>query len=528
MSTNNKLVKDYQGNLISKSEAHSIMGKYYLENESCFLMEDGQWYRITSSDKITFDNYTKKYVLNSSTKLIKGVINVKGEEGSFSENDDIVVIRKKEDRRSGITRNCLNAEIAEKLEYIESISDGFFYLKSEITQEDLTGWFNKKSIPSFERSKSYNLESDPERKKELQKIYDNLSIKISPISKKISKYIGKYTFGMEAEVINGHIPKRIRSKFGIKALKDGSLRYDGGEGIEYVTMPMSGAKGIEVIKKFCSELSKRCEVNNLCSVHFHFGNVRKDKLYVISLYRTIMMIQGELQTYFPYSRFNSVRPDGKVYCKLLENLGIGYDKLLNQKSEEDFHKTVVNEFDKIYKWLNNGKGLAEVFGEAKIVRENTIINGKKMFCDKWLKTVFTTKSTNHSVQGQKWDKPCRYVNVNFLNLFFSSIGTIEFRMHEGSTSSTKCLIWMVICASILKYAEDIKRGLSCTSLKLSEILYENVDPEYTAYIMEYLNFRNSTFFTKEGSYRGNYKAVESAWFNKDPEFSFKYNNIEIK
>lgn len=528
MSTNNKLVKDYLGNLIPKEGARKIQDKYYKEGVSCFKMEDGQWYRITSSDKIIFDNYKKKYVLVESNKMFNGIINEKGEEGSFSENDYSIIIRNKDSRKTGFSKHCLNEEIALTLGYIESVGDGYFYPSSEINEEDKSTWFNKKSIPAHERSKSYNLESDQERKAELQKQYDNLNIKISSIAKRISKYLGKYTFGMEAEVIDGHIPKRIRSVLGLKALKDGSLRHDNGEGIEYVTMPMSGAKGVEVIRKFCNELSKRCEVNNFCSVHFHFGNVRRDKLYVISIYKIMSLIQSELKNYFPYSRLNSIKADGKVYCKPLDDLGINYRKILTPSSEEEFHKIVVEEFNKIYKWLNNGKGLAETFGEPKIVRETSIINGKKMFSDKLLKTIFTTKSVNHSVQGQKWDKPVRYSSLNFLNLFFSSIETLEFRMHEGSTNSTKCLIWISVCASILKYAEDIKRGLTISTLKLEDILVENMGEEYAKYIMEYFKQRHAVFFNKDGSYKNSFKTIEQKWFNDDPKFSFKYENIEIK
>jgi len=146
------------------------------------------------------------------------------------ENDYCIMLRNKTQRKSGHFTNCLNSQIAESLGYIESISDGIFYLASEVTQEDKSTWFNKKSIPNSERSKSYNLESDPTRKAELEKQYKELNLKVTPISKKISNWIGNYTFGMEVEVINGHLPRRIRSSLGIKALKDGSLRHDGGEG----------------------------------------------------------------------------------------------------------------------------------------------------------------------------------------------------------------------------------------------------------------------------------------------------------
>lgn len=530
-ATNSKLVRDYLGNLVPKNKARSILGKYYVEGESCFKMEDGQWYRVTSSDKIAYDHYNKKWVLVESTKLMKGIVNEKGEEGMFIENDFIVFLRNKGDRKNIIGNIiCINEKVAEQLGYIECIGDGLFYLKSTITEDDKLTWFNKKNIPNAERSKNYNLEADPERKKELQEIYENYSPKISAVSKRIAKIVGNFTFGMEAEVIDGYLPRRVKSKLGIKALKDGSLRHDNGEGMELVTMPMSGAKGVEVIREFCKELSNRCEVNNLCSVHFHFGNVRKDKLYVLSLYHLITLIQPELTTYFPFSRFNSVKADGKVYCKHLENLGINNERILTSKTEEEFKVIVVDEFNKIYKWLNNGKGLAEPYGNPTITRETVVIDGKKMFYDKWLNTIFTTKSINHAVTGNKWDKPSRYTIFNFLNLFFSNIGTIEARAHEGSTNSTKCLIWLMICASILRYAEDIKRSFELKPGKicLQDILSENMSKSYVDYIMAYLDLRKCTFFTKDGAYRSSVKSIEQKWFNDDPKFNFKYNNIEIK
>ncbi len=256
--------------------------------------------------------------------------------------------------------------------------------------------------------------------------YNNLKIKPNASATSIAKIIGDYTFGVEVEVINGFLPSRIRKKYGIKALKDGSLRHDNGEGIEYVTMPMSGAKGIEVLRGFTKELSKRCEVNNYCSVHVHFGNVRKDKIYVLSLYSLILKIQDEIQSYFPFSRLNSIKADGKVYCKKLENLGINYDVISKSKTEEEFKATVLHEFSKIYRWLNHGKDLGEEYAERSVERTyKTTPEGKKMFSDAWLRNIYTVKSTYHSIQGNKWDKAERYFFCNFLNLFFSPIHTIE-------------------------------------------------------------------------------------------------------
>jgi hypothetical protein len=177
--------------------------------------------------------------------------------------------------------------------------------------------------------------------------------------------------------------------------------------------------------------------------------------------------------------------------------------------------------------LNNGKPLAEEYGERKIVRETVIRNGKKMFCDKWLKTIYTTKSIYHAITGNKWDREQRYYIVNFLNLFFSKIHTVEFRLMEGSTNSTKILCWMLICSSILKYAENIKRGLETKILTLKDILEDQLPEKYSKYIMEYLALRHTIFFNENNEYKS-YKAIEKVFFSKDNEFKFVHNNFEIK
>lgn len=515
MATDNKYVKDYLGDLVPKAGARKIMGKYYVENVSCFLIE-GQWYRITSTDKIVFDNYVGKYVLKS-TPMVRGVVNGKGEEGLFSENPFIV--RTKSINGDGRNRIILNEKIAKEAGYVESISDGLFYKESEITEKDKAGWFSKKNIPSSERSKDYNLESNPKVKERMIRFYNEYVPKIRRESIRFSKLISDFTIGCEVEVINGFLPERIRTKLGIAALKDGSLRWDGGEGIEYCTMPMKGSKAIATLTELFDELSKRCEVNNLCALHYHFGNVRKDKLYVLSLYRLIYLLQNELYYYFPYSRFNTIKSDGKVYCKLLSDLGINYNRIIQCKDEEEFHEAVVNEFNKVYAWLNNGKGLAEDAEKPRVVREVANIGGKKMFRDVWYKKLFTTKSNYHSIQGEKWNRTSRYFVVNFLNLFFSPTHTVEWRCHEGTVNKDKALTWLIICASVMRYAENIKECLSLKSITLQDILKEYMTNAEVEKIMNYLKKRNSYFFTSDGkSFKSSHADVEKKWFKEDPTY----------
>jgi hypothetical protein len=509
----NKLVRDYLGNLVPKAGARKIMGKYYVEGETCFLMEDDQWYRITSTDKIIFDHYLGKYVLKTGS-IIKGIVNSKGDDGFFSSNPFLVTVR---DRVSGRNTIVLNEKVAESIGYIESVSDGVFYKKDQLTDKDTKDWFNRKNIPNSERSKDYNLESNREVKSQLIRRYEEYPGKISAQAVMYSQIVGDFTIGAEIEVINGFLPSRIRHMLGIAALKDGSLRTDTSEGIEYCTVPMKGSKGIQVLIDLFRELSKRCEVNNYCALHYHFGGVRKDKIYTLSLYRLVMLLQDELASYFPYSRFNSIKADGKIYCRKLQDLGIDYTSIMKSKDEDEFHERVVNEFNKIYRWLNNGKGLAENIEKPRLAREVTTVNGKKMFRDVWLKKVYSTKTINHSVQGQKWDKPSRYFIVNFLNLYFNNTGTIEFRPHESTLSADKALMWLAVCASIIRYAENTKKCLTAKSLTLKEVLSGFVNSKELDKIMTYLKFRHDTFFDAKGAYR-DYKSVEAKWFKEDPNF----------
>lgn len=527
--TTNQLVKDYRGALVSKAKARKIkVGgeyKYYVEGVSCFLMDDGQWYRI-DSPKIAYDNYKKKYVLLATTNMIEGIINEKGDRGAFSENSETVDICKRSTKGAPFD-TVMTASLAEKMGYEECIADGLFYLSKEITADDRKSWFCKKDIPKHERSTSYNLEQDPDKKARLIEQYEKADFPISMAARKIGRLLGRYTIGMENEVINGFVPRRIRDKYGLKALKDGSLRSDHGEGIEYVTMPMQGAKCIQTIIDVMKEFAKRCEVNNYCSLHFHCGNVRKDKLYVLSFYKLISHLQPELKGYFPYSRFQSIKPDGKIYCKPLENLNIQYQLILNSKTEDEFKSRVVTEFNKLYSWLNGGKSLAEEFGTPTVERRTKVIDGKKMFCDVWLKNVYSTKTIHHSLHGQKWDKPVRYYIVNFLNLFFNSIGTIEFRCHESTTSPTKAIIWLLTCVAMLNYAEHINLVFKAANITLRSVLEMSFDRELVDYIMSYMKLRRETFFTASGAYRQNYANIEGNWFAQDPKFTFESKNYKL-
>lgn len=423
------LVKDYKGDMIPKEQARKIKGDsgtfaYYRIGVSCILMDDGKWYRTTTG-KVIFDNSIKKWIFAKDFTGNSGIVE-DGIIGYYSDTSKQVTVKFKKvaeaaaiqfncitkefknlkinDRR-WTTGNCINQEIAESLGYAESIFDAIFYKLSDCTSDDIAK-MNTPTIPNNERNNTYSLDDDKDHRSYLEKLYDTNDLKPSAKLKQIAKKYIPFTFGIEIEVQNGWVPGRIKDKLGFRTCRDGSL--DGG--IEFVSIPLEGGKGLESIRLMCAELTKRTVLSNKCSVHFHFGDVRRDKLYVISLWQLLVKIQDEFRLMFPYSRTNSIREDGKVYASLLPDLNISTSKILNIKDEDVFKSTIVSEFTKIYRFLNNNKAPGDTFDE-QFVREtrDKIIKGKiqKQYCFRVKKFNYTTKLPRHAVQGHKWEKKSR-------------------------------------------------------------------------------------------------------------------------
>ncbi len=173
---------------------------------------------------------------------------------------------------------------------------------------------------------------------------------------------------------------------------------------------MEGGKGLQALKNMCKELTRRTELSNKCSVHFHFGDVRRDRLYFVSLWNLLFKLQSSFRFNFPYSRTNSIREDGKIYANLLPDLGLKLDNLLTTSDDTDFKKALTVQWNHIYTYLNAGHPAGEVIDEefVKDTRE-TLIKGKvqKQYCYRVRKTNYTVKLPRHAVQGHKWQRPQR-------------------------------------------------------------------------------------------------------------------------
>lgn len=536
------LVKDYKGELIPQDRARRIKGEdgtfsYYEIGISCIKMDDGKWYRTTTG-KIYYDYSTDKWVHAASFTGHFGMVE-DGSNGYYSDiSKEVFIFSKKpgtvkrtqfdpvnkivEDvggnGKKWIKSSCQSEEIAIKRGFQESLFDGCYYKTSDCDDDDRVK-INTPNIPANERNNTYSLDDDKQYRTVLENAYDSNDFKVSTNLEKIARKYIPFSFGVEIEIANGTVWKRIREPLGFRTCRDGSI-----EGQEYVSIPMEGGKGLQAIKNMCEALTKRTILSNKCSVHIHFGDVRRDKLYVVSLWNLLSKIQDELRTFYPYSRTNSIRDDGKIYAALLPDLNLHTTKLLSINDEKKFKDSILLEFNKIYTYLNAGHPPGEVYDEvfAKDSRE-FMIKGRiqKQYCYRVKKSNYTTTLPRHAIQGQKWQKPSRYHWINLLNLFFAHSRTIEMRIHEASTNFDKILFYMLTSVAILKYAENFNKTLSEENITMNTIIREEFDKELADQIMNYLNIRQNLFCNLTGGFKSSWKGVEQGWMDNDKTYSNK-------
>ena len=537
-----KHVKDFKGELIPRETARKIKGQWYQEGKTCILMSDGQWHRITSNSKIIFDWESKKYVFRADMKkIVEGLV----DDGTFGyfEYDpykNVKIFFKSTETIKSYYYDPLNSlsipiiketngnlwnktvyyarteSIALKYGYIEAIYDGNFYKKIDANKDELIK-FNIKRTPAEEKSNTYSILDDKKLLDNLNENFIKNNLVIENSISELSKLI-PFSFGVELETSCGFVPARIRSYLGFTALRDGSL-----DGIEYTSIPFKGKKGLQAIKNFSIEASKRCTLNEKCSLHIHFGNVRTDKLYILSLWNLIQKIQSELIKYFPYSRTNSIRSDGKIYCKPLPMLPIDFNLITSSNNKKILSERVYVEFNKIYSWLNNGVPLGEIY-DTDIKKVISFKNDTYKW--KFIETnyAYTVKSAKHSINGNKWDKVVRYHLINFLCTFFSPAKTIEFRIHEATLNYNKIFSYMLICNAILQYANNIRLCFSKDEVLLTDIIRNTYNKSVSDYLEDYLKLRHKTFFYNN-KFISDWKSIEQNWYNNEENFLINNKTI---
>ena len=291
--TKEKFVVTIKGEELPISKCRKYESGFYkigdtsVENSGdCYLMENGSYYRVETG-QIVYDHFNKKYVPNTvGSGLLYGFINDKLELGYFQKNINCVKVADP----NGI-KNAINSDIfLNNYTFRERISDGTYIHISSMKAID----FIRKLRPS----QDYKFSLPYDSKNVIHNYIENYekcyvpSIELNN-EKDILKILKDLSFGLEFESIRGQIPKHICNRLGLIPLRDGSI-----EGLEYVTIPLQGSKGICTIYDVVKELEYRTDYNNSCSFHLHLGNIPRTPGFITAFTKLTLGIQDEIFSIF--------------------------------------------------------------------------------------------------------------------------------------------------------------------------------------------------------------------------------------
>lgn len=494
-----KTVKTINGETEYRRNCRLIKDGFYVMEKDCFFI-NGKWHRVNSG-LIVFDNENKEWVLKESVYLIHGIV-------GFHENGEPIHGYFRPNPYNNVTVNsrktrgiytAINSEILYENGYFEDLGSGHWRYRKELSNDDYLYYTSIHCDINY-KNKGYNIEDNGEEFFDKKEKFKNYPIRFSKEIKRYSKFIGDITWGCEFESCNGVIPDNIQYRTGLVACRDGSLPGNAGE---FVTIPLSGAKGLQNMVNICNEMTRRCEVDITCSFHIHLGNLPISRNYLVASYILFSKIQDELFKMFPYYK---TKPEGikqKNYCQKLKKLSIYPLKDITKEGYKEYVNVVYN---KLFTFLTEGVTPCKVYN-----RKNKL-----------------------HPKHQKWERASRYFALNFINAFFSDRGTLEHRLHPGTTNYQKVINWLFICVAIARYAQSHELEIITTSKKIdmSNVLnyYRDAFPgderaaRLSDYLIKYFNQRVETFKNDfaNGDYVSSHDIINDKTFSFTPDGSYLF------
>lgn len=429
-----KLVTDIRGDFEYRINCSRIDGCWYVKGKDLQFIE-GEW---VLPEMLTFDYELQKKVIKTS-KMHKGIVN-------FNKEVPIFGYYTPNPYKNCLVRTynygsveCISADIIPVTYYIENISHGYWHYIHGLDSSTIRKFQEKKLALDRSRN-SYNAEDNPETYKNAVKLYESSPIVIDRDLLLASKYIKGITFGAEFETINGTLPQHIQNSYGVIICRDGSIRDNNGNyPPEYVTVPYSGAKGLQSLRNLSKEIAKRSEIDIKCSYHLHIGGIVIDRVFMVSLFKLALKIQNDVFKMFPYYKTDPAGIKQKNYCKKLPNI------LSTYTASNDFNTYINDTYVDVFTFLSGG-----IKSDVEFNRQNR---------------------RNPWGEG-KWNIKTRYYWLNFINLVFSPRNTVEFRLHTPTLNGHKVINWLFMCNAIVRFAEKYpKRCISNKKVTFEDVLY---------------------------------------------------------
>lgn len=410
-------------------------GDCYLINGKCYREETGL---------IVYNYSIKEYVILNDN-LLKGVVDVADGNliiGYFNNNTKYSKITDK----NGNSHWLYNVEnFNNNKEYREHLSTGNFYHIST-----LQAWkFNKIEFPNKNYKYSLPYDSKGIIGNNLKNYNENYNPEISQNIKNYAPLLENLSFGLEFETTKGHIPDRVLNQYGLIPLRDGSI-----SGIEYVTVPMEGEKGLQCTADILKELKKRTSYSDeTCSLHLHLGNIPRTKEFILAFFKAGMKIQDEMFQMFPLYKKYNYHIKNKNYSAPLPTF-----EILSQLDPIIDSRNIDENFGILYKYLSMGQEFKSVGNSLdNVLSHPADPNG-----------------------NQKWLVKCRYFLYNLVPLIFGNKQTIEFRIHTPTYDVNKILPFIFMNSLIVNFVIRnqkliLNRKNFINSYGLLDILYMQID-----------------------------------------------------
>ena len=410
-------------------------GDCYLINGKCYREETGL---------IVYNYSIKEYVILNDN-LLQGVVDVADGNliiGYFNNNTKYSKITDK----NGKSHWLYNVEIFNNnKEYREHLSTGNFYHIST-----LQAWkFNKIEFPNKNYKYSLPYDSKGIIENNLKNYNENYNPEISQNIKNYAPLLENLSFGLEFETTKGHIPDRVLNQYGLIPLRDGSI-----SGIEYVTVPMEGEKGLQCTADILKELKKRTSYSDeTCSLHLHLGNIPRTKEFILAFFKVGMKIQDEMFQMFPLYKKYNYHIKNKNYSAPLPTF-----EILSQLDPIIDSRNIDENFGILYKYLSMGQDFKSVGNSLdNVLSHPADPNG-----------------------NQKWNVKTRYYLYNILPLIFGNKQTIEFRIHTPTYDVNKILPFIFMNSLIVNFVIRnqkliLNRKNFINSYGLLDILYMQID-----------------------------------------------------
>ena len=489
------------------------IGDLKIENSGdCYLI-DNRYYR-EETEIVIYNHSIKEYILKHDN-LIYGVVNIIDNiviKGYFNNDKNYSTIL----LELGINYLLFDANvIANNRYYRECLSDGNFYHISRLVAKKL----NEIKIPQQSYKNSLPYDSKGIIQKNLYNYNNNYSPEILPNIKRYAPLLKELSFGLEFETIKGFIPERLLEKYGLIPLRDGSI-----SGIEYVTVPMDGEKGLQCSYDILNTLKERTEYDDKsCSLHLHLGNLPRTKEFILAFFKLGMFIQDEMYQMFPIYKKYNFGIKNKNYSAPLPTF-----EILSQLDTVIDSRNLDKNFDVLYKYLSMGESLQN--------HDNNLDNVKFHPAD---------ENGNH-----KWNIHTRYFLFNLIPLIFGNKQTIEFRIHTPTYDENKIIPFILMNSMlvnfVIKYQNIILSGdLNFKNLNLYEILANVISDsniegktELKNMFLDYIQTRKSYCKRQTGSgdILGNESRIPSSnnikWcskilFKKPQSIKYRVNSDDV-